>query len=110
MLIKYDKTADAKYITLLPSKKKRGVVFRTEKVKPWLMVDYDRNGNIFGIEVLDASKNEMTLVMSDGIVKCFPAPKIVKSRNASKFAEDFFEPAGELSLSIKTGAKHESEI
>ncbi len=57
MLIRYDKEADAKYITFLPRKAKKGVVVRTQKVHPWLLVDYDKEGNVFGIEILNASQH-----------------------------------------------------
>jgi len=63
MLIKYDKIIDAKYITFLPTKRKRGVVAHTKKVRPWLLVDYDKDGNIFGIEILNASKNNVAFVL-----------------------------------------------
>ena len=65
MLIRYDTIADAKYITLLPEKQKKGVVVRTKKIHPWLLVDYDKNGNMFGIEILNASENKVEDVFEE---------------------------------------------
>jgi len=45
MKIKYDKNSDSKYITVSSSQRKRGIVARTKKIHPWLMVDYDKAGN-----------------------------------------------------------------
>ena|SRR3989344_3104825 len=59
MLIRHDTFADATYITLLPEKAKKGVVARTKQIHPWLLVDYDVHGNIFGVEVLNASKHPL---------------------------------------------------
>src|SRR3989338_6956033 len=101
MLIRYDRETDTKYITLLHEEQKSGVVTRTEKVEPWLLVDYDERGEVFGIEVLDASKNQVTLVVTEEGIACFPAPKSVISEITSLSpAEAFNEPAEELSLSL----------
>ena len=78
MLIKYDKKADAKYISLLPKRQKRGVVARTEKIESWLLVDFDSKGNVFGIEVLDASKHQVTLTIANNKVKFFPRVEKMK--------------------------------
>ena len=50
MKINYDKTADAMYIRL-----KKGIVKKTIKMKDRLLVDVDKNGNILGMELLQAS-------------------------------------------------------
>ena len=68
MLIRYDKEIDAKYITLLTKRQKKGVVSRTQKVYSWLLVDYDVKGNIFGVEVLDASQHRGTIIILDNRV------------------------------------------
>jgi len=52
MKIKYDKTIDAKYIHI-----KKGNIAKTEKRQEWLLFDYDKNGEVLGIEILDASKH-----------------------------------------------------
>ena len=52
MKITYDKKADAKYIYL-----KKGKINFTKKVKDWLLFDYSKNGEMLGIEILNASKN-----------------------------------------------------
>jgi len=51
MLIKYDKEVDVVYIQF--SEKK---VFESDEDKPGIILDYDDEGNIVGIEVLEASK------------------------------------------------------
>lgn len=50
MKINYDKIADALYISLSKSK-----VAKTVKLKDRLIVDVDKNGNVVGVEILDAS-------------------------------------------------------
>lgn len=91
MLTRYDKEIDTKYITLL-SGKKRGVVTRTEKIHPWLLVDYDKHGNVFGIEVLNVSKHAVTLSVTDGReVKCFPRAEGIKPEERSTFFAGMIE-------------------
>ena len=51
MLIRYDKEVDVVYIQL--SEKQ---VAESDEDKPGIILDYDNDGNIVGIEVLDASK------------------------------------------------------
>ncbi len=51
MVIKYDKESDIIYIQF--SEKK---VVESEEDKPGLILDYGENGEIVGIEVLEASK------------------------------------------------------
>lgn len=51
MLIKYNIEADAVYI-----KFSEGKVVESDEDKPGIILDYDENGNIIGIEVLEASK------------------------------------------------------
>ncbi len=51
MKFHYDKSADALYIRL---NSKRYV--ESDEVSPGLILDYDKSGNIIGIEVLEASK------------------------------------------------------
>ncbi len=52
MKIKYDKKVDALYFTLSEGKYSDSV-----KVAEGVMVDKDSDGNIIGIEVLDATTN-----------------------------------------------------
>lgn len=55
MKITYDKIADAMYIYMKkPVKNER--VGRTLPVSDDLIVDLDKKGNVFGIEILSASK------------------------------------------------------
>jgi len=52
MKIEYDPRADALYIYL----KEDAEVAETHDLKPGIMVDYDREGNLVGIEILDVKK------------------------------------------------------
>lgn len=56
MQIHYDKEADALYITLGKDSGERGLVARTERVpgSP-VALDYDTEGELFGIEIFDLS-------------------------------------------------------
>ncbi len=60
MLIKYDKEVDVVYI-----KFSEGKVAESDEDKPGIILDYDDEGNIVGIEVLEASKK---IGQPDGIV------------------------------------------
>ncbi|MFY9152079.1 MAG: DUF2283 domain-containing protein [Prolixibacteraceae bacterium] len=60
MLIKYDKEVDVVYIQF--SEKK---VAESDQDKPGIILDYDAEGNIVGIEVLDASKK---MVQPNGVI------------------------------------------
>ena len=51
MEISYDKEADAMYIEF-----RKGDFARNKKIDDFTIVDYDKNGNILGIELLDVSK------------------------------------------------------
>ena len=51
MKVKYDKEVDVLYIVLSENKIKE-----SDEDKPGIILDYDKNGSIVGIEILDASK------------------------------------------------------
>lgn len=51
MKITYDRDADALYIYL-----NKTVVDKTEEVKPGIIVDYAKNGDPIGFEILSISK------------------------------------------------------
>ena len=51
MKIKYDKDSDILYISLSDAK-----IEESDEEKPGLIFDYDEEGSIVGIEVLNASK------------------------------------------------------
>ena len=51
MKIKYDKDSDILYISFSNAK-----VEESDEEKPGLILDYDQQGSIIGIEVLNASK------------------------------------------------------
>jgi len=51
MKIEFDQEADALYIELA-----LGDIDKTEEIKPGLILDYDINGNVLGVEMLYISK------------------------------------------------------
>jgi len=61
MEIKYDKNIDAKYIRI-----KKGKVSRTKRCKDWLLFDFAKNGDILGVEILEASKHPIGLSIING--------------------------------------------
>ncbi|MBI4931025.1 MAG: DUF2283 domain-containing protein [Bacteroidetes bacterium] len=50
MKVKYDKKVDVLYISFSKNKIKE-----SDEGKPGVIIDYDKNGSIVGIEILDAS-------------------------------------------------------
>ena len=50
MRIRYDEKSDALYIRLREVK-----YFESDEIKEGIILDYDREGNVIGIEILDAS-------------------------------------------------------
>ena len=56
MKITYDKSVDALYIYFIPAlETKWGIVTRSEGDYP-IHLDFTKDGQLFGIEILDASK------------------------------------------------------
>ena len=51
MRIIYDEEVDAIYLRL-----KETLYYESDEVKEGLILDYDREGNLIGIEILDASE------------------------------------------------------
>ena len=51
MKIEFDQVADALYVELAD-----GDVEKTEEIKPGVILDYDINGNVLGVEMLYVSK------------------------------------------------------
>ena len=47
MKIEFDNTADALYVQLT-----EGEIEKTEEIKPGLILDYDAEGNVLGVEML----------------------------------------------------------
>ncbi len=54
--LKYDRLSDALYIWI-----REGKVVDSEEVTPGVIVDYDENGEIIGIEILRFSKKRIDL-------------------------------------------------
>ena len=80
MQIEYDKKADTKYIRI-----KNGKIAQTKKKFDWLLFDCANNGEVLGIEILDASLNLVSIITSNdeligfSIVKSKPAGLIIDS-------------------------------
>ncbi len=53
MKIEFDPSVDALYINL-----SKGEIEKTKEVQKGIMMDFDKDGNVLGIEVLDVSKRE----------------------------------------------------
>ena len=53
MQVTYSKEADAMYIRF--GEDGEGKVARTEEIKPDLLLDYDHDGRLYGLELLDVS-------------------------------------------------------
>ena len=51
MKIEFDQIADALYVQL-----RDGEVENTEEIRPGMILDYDANGNVLGVEILYVSK------------------------------------------------------
>ena len=60
MKISYDKKNDTKYVSI-----RKGKVVSTKPHFEWLLFDFDIKGEILGVEILNASKNLISLV-TDG--------------------------------------------
>jgi uncharacterized protein YuzE len=50
MKIEYDPKADAMYIRL-----KSGAIAESDEIRPGLVIDFDEEGKVLGIEMLDVS-------------------------------------------------------
>lgn len=53
MKIEYDPAADALYVRLSDQS-----IIESEQIKPGIVLDYDEEGNVVGIEVLRVSKHD----------------------------------------------------
>jgi len=51
MMVKYDKSVDVIYIRLSEAK-----VQESDESKPGVVIDYDKDGFVVGIEILEASR------------------------------------------------------
>jgi len=52
MKVRYDEEADALYIRLRES-----AYYESDEIKQGFILDYDANGNVVGIEILEVSSN-----------------------------------------------------
>jgi len=67
MEISYDKEADAMYIEF-----RKGEFAKNKKIDDFTIIDLDQEGNILGIELLDASKRIPIESLSEVNVKNLP--------------------------------------
>jgi uncharacterized protein YuzE len=51
MRVRYDEKGDTLYIRL-----KEAPYYESDEIKEGFIIDYDKNGNVIGIEILDASE------------------------------------------------------
>ena len=72
MIISTDKKIDTKYIKI-----NEGKISKTESLEDWLFVDLSEDGNIMGIEILNASLKDHNITIDD--IYC-----IIKSRLSVK--------------------------
>jgi len=54
MKVEYDRHADALYLYLVSPKKKK--VWKSQEIKPGIIIDIDKDHTILGIELLDVSR------------------------------------------------------
>jgi len=57
MEIKYDKETDSKYVQI-----KKGIVDSTKEETNWFFLDCDKNGEVLGVEILEASEHFVNLI------------------------------------------------
>ena len=93
MQIQYDTETDSKYIKLVSHKK----IVRTKETEDCLMIDYDENNTVVGIEVLRISQRPpVGLYIADNQVECYP---LISSITEEKKTE---ECRGEISYGDRT--------
>jgi uncharacterized protein YuzE len=63
MKVTYDSDADAAYIRIMDADHSH--VAESEEMKPGVVVDYDAEGRIVGIEILSVSRNYPQAVVTD---------------------------------------------
>jgi uncharacterized protein YuzE len=63
MEVTYEKNTDSKYVQF-----KKGKVDRTEEVNDWFFLDYDKENNVLGAEILDASMHQVNLAVVNNVL------------------------------------------
>jgi len=64
--IQYDQDIDAKYVRI-----KEGKISYTEPKQDWLIFDHAENGDVLGIEILNASKHRVGIsTVDDEFISC----------------------------------------
>jgi len=59
MKLEFDPTADAAYFEISPAE-----IEKTKEIEPGIIVDYDKEGHVIGIEVLSVSKRNLSESLS----------------------------------------------
>jgi uncharacterized protein YuzE len=77
MKIKYDEKIDAKYVYI-----KKGKIVHTKKKEDWLLFDCAKNGDVLGIEILNASKHPMSIYTIRGELFGYSSIKFVVGSDA----------------------------
>jgi len=80
MRIRYDENVDALYIRFRESK-----YYESDEIKEGFILDYDEEGNIIGIEILDASSY---LLPSDLSSVTFEIEKALSSHSETSLARE----------------------
>lgn len=80
--VTYDGEVDAKYVSI-----KKGKVHETKIIEDWLFFDLNQQGQILGIEILDVSKNDVTIYSLDDEVLHVGFSGNVS--NGERFEQDF---------------------
>ncbi len=72
MEIRYDADVDAMYIEL-----RKGIFDHNKKVDGHMIVDYDKEGNILGIEILFVKANNPNLLQNIFLKNLVTSPQLV---------------------------------
>ena len=75
MTIKYDKESDSKYVRI-----NKGVVATTKKEHDWLFFDYTKDGEVVGVEVLNASKHPISITTMLGMFAGYHVTKFSEKK------------------------------
>lgn len=76
MEIEYDKKIDTRYVRIM-----KGKISSTHKERDWLLFDCADNGDVLGVEILDASKHLVSIstVGNKLVGYSFVEPKVLKN-------------------------------
>jgi len=92
--VTYDTEVDAKYVSV-----KDGKIKETKIINDWLFFDCDDKGDVIGIEILDASKNHVTVSAFDGDL--VNVNFVENASGGASYNKDFGEQKGKYLRSNK---------